>query len=72
MCKVKAPIPWGAGDSYISSFLTNYLSVEADESLTTENKITASLKKAADCGHSDSKDGALGWGMTSTRTGCLT
>ena len=63
VCKVKATVTMGAGDSYISSFLTNYLSVEADESLTTENKITASLKKAAEFAATVIvKDGALGVG----------
>lgn len=63
VCKVKATDTMGAGDSYISAFLTNYLSVEADESFTTENKITASLKKAAKFAATVVvKDGALGVG----------
>lgn len=63
VCKVKATDTMGAGDSYISAFLTNYLSVEADESLTTEDKITTSLKKAAEFAATVVvKDGALGVG----------
>lgn len=63
ICKVKAVDTMGAGDSYISAFLTNYLSVEADEPVTAENKITASLKKAAQFAASVVvKDGSLGVG----------
>ena len=53
----------GAGDSYISAFLMNYLSAEADESFTAEDKITASLKKAAEFAAAVVvKDGSLGVG----------
>ncbi|MCQ4665939.1 PfkB family carbohydrate kinase, partial [Extibacter muris] len=31
ICKGTAVDPMGAGDSYISAFLSNYLSAEADE-----------------------------------------
>lgn len=64
ICKVKATDTMGAGDSYISGFLTNYLSAEADESLTAENKIITSLKKAAEFAAAVVvKDGALGIGF---------
>ncbi len=52
----------GAGDSFISSFLTNYLSAGTDES-QTDDKITASLGKAAEYAATVVvKDGALGVG----------
>lgn len=60
---VKAKDTMGAGDSYISAFLMNYLSAEADESFTAEDKITASLKKAAEFAAAVVvKDGSLGVG----------
>ena len=53
----------GAGDSYISAFLTNYLLVEADESISTGDKINTSLEKAAEFAATVvMKDGALGIG----------
>lgn len=61
--KVKATDTMGAGDSFISAFLTNYLSVEADEPGTTENKITISLQKAAEFAATVVvKDGSIGVG----------
>ncbi len=60
--KVKVKDTMGAGDSFISSFLTNYLSAGADES-GAGDKITASLKKAAEYAATVVvKDGALGVG----------
>lgn len=62
VCRVKPKDTMGAGDSYISAFLTNYLSADADE-LKAGNKITASLKKAAEFAASVVvKDGSLGVG----------
>ena len=53
----------GAGDSYISAFLSNYLSVGADEPISAEDKITASLRKAAEfAAEVVVKDGSLGVG----------
>ena len=46
ICKVKPKDTMGAGDSYISAFLMNYLSAEADES-GADDKITWSLGEAA-------------------------
>lgn len=61
--RVKVKDTMGAGDSYISAFLMNYLSAEADESLTAEDKITTSLKKAAEFAAAVVvKDGSLGVG----------
>lgn len=61
--KVKPKDTMGAGDSYISAFLTNYLSVEADESLHTGDKIKKSLQKAAAFAATVVvKDGSLGVG----------
>lgn len=61
--KVRIKDTMGAGDSFISSFLMNYLSVEADESISAENKITATMKKAAEFASTVVvKDGALGVG----------
>lgn len=58
ICKVKATDTMGAGDSFISSFLMNYLSAEA------EDKITASLQKAAEFAATVVvKDGSLGIGF---------
>lgn len=63
VCRVKVKDTMGAGDSYISAFLTNYLSVETDESLSTEDKIAISLKRAAEFAATVVvKDGALGVG----------
>lgn len=63
VCKVKAIDTMGAGDAYISAFLTSYLSAGADEPLAAENKIKASLKKAAEFAAAIVvKDGALGVG----------
>jgi len=63
ICKVTAVDTMGAGDSYISAFLSNYLSAEADEPLSAEDKITISLKKAAEfAAEVVVKDGSLGVG----------
>lgn len=63
ICKVKATDTMGAGDSFISSFLTSYLSAEADASVSTENNITATLQKAAQFAATVVvKDGSLGVG----------
>ncbi|WP_270395835.1 PfkB family carbohydrate kinase [Mediterraneibacter massiliensis] len=63
ICRVKAKDTMGAGDSYISAFLTNYLLVEADESISTGDKINTSLEKAAEFAATVvMKDGALGIG----------
>lgn len=52
----------GAGDSFISAFLTNYLSAGTDGS-SAGDKITASLKKAAEyAALVVAKDGSLGVG----------
>lgn len=60
--KVKAKDTMGAGDSFISAFLMNYLSAGADES-EAGDKITASLGKAAEFAAAVVvKDGALGVG----------
>lgn len=62
ICRVKPKDTMGAGDSFISAFLTNYLSAGADES-GTGDKITASLKKAAEyAAVVVAKDGSLGVG----------
>lgn len=62
ICQVKPKDTMGAGDSYISAFLTNYLSAGADE-FKAEDKITASLKKAAEFAATVVvKDGSLGVG----------
>lgn len=61
--KVKATDTMGAGDSYTSAFLTNYLSAETDESLSAEDKINTSLRKAAEFAATVVvKDGSLGVG----------
>lgn len=61
--RVKAKDTMGAGDSFISAFLTNYLSAETDESLAAEDKITDSLQKAAEYAATVVvRDGALGIG----------
>ena len=53
----------GAGDSFISAFLTNYLSAGADESFTAEDKISDLLRKAAEYAAGVVvRDGALGIG----------
>ena len=63
ICKVKAIDTMGAGDSYISAFLSNYLSAGADEPISAEDKITASLRKAAEfAAEVVVKDGSLGVG----------
>lgn len=63
ICKVQPKDTMGAGDSYISSFLTNYLPVRADESMDTGNKIHDSLGKAAEFAATVvMKDGSLGVG----------
>lgn len=60
--QVKAKDTMGAGDSFISAFLMNYLSAGADES-EAGDKITASLKKGAEYAATVVvKDGALGVG----------
>lgn len=46
--QVKATDTMGAGDSFISAFLTNYLSVAADNPVSAEDKIKTSLQCAAD------------------------
>lgn len=62
VCRVKPKDTMGAGDSYISAFLTNYLSADADE-LKAGDKITASMKKAAEFAAAVVvKDGSLGVG----------
>lgn len=62
ICKVKPKDTMGAGDSFISAFITNYLSAEADE-LKAGDKITASLKNAAEYAATVVvKDGSLGVG----------
>lgn len=62
ICRVKPKDTMGAGDSFISAFLTNYLSAGADEP-GTGDKITASLKKAAEYAAAVvAKDGSLGVG----------
>lgn len=62
ICRVKPKDTMGAGDSYISSFLTNYLSAAADES-KADNKISTSLEKAAEFAATVVvKDGSLGVG----------
>lgn len=48
ICRVKAIDTMGAGDSFISAFLMNYLSAAADELGPAENKIKASLQCAAE------------------------
>lgn len=63
VCKVQATDTMGAGDAFISAFLTNYYSAEADGSENAEDKITTSLKKAAEFAATVVvKDGALGVG----------
>lgn len=60
---VKATDTMGAGDSFISAFLTNYLLAEADESMSANSKITTSLKAAnAYAATVVVKDGSLGVG----------
>lgn len=64
ICRVKAADTMGAGDSYISAFITSYLSAETDESVTAGNKIKSSLQKAAEYASAIVvKDGALGIGF---------
>lgn len=61
--KVKAKDTMGAGDSYISAFLTNYLSAETDEPITVDNKIKTAMQKASEFAASVVvKDGSLGIG----------
>ena len=61
--RVKARDTMGAGDSFISAFLTNYLSAGADESFTAEDKISDLLRKAAEYAAGVVvRDGALGIG----------
>lgn len=63
ICKVKVTDTMGAGDSYISAFLTSYLSAETDESIAAEDKIQLSLKRAAEYAATVVvKDGSLGVG----------
>lgn len=60
---VKPVDTMGAGDSYISAFLVNYLSPAADESLAGPNKIHSSLKRSAEYAATVvMKDGSLGVG----------
>lgn len=61
--EVKATDTMGAGDSFISAFLTNYLSVKTDESVIAGDKITISLKAASEyAAKVVVKDGSLGVG----------
>ena len=61
--KVKAIDTMGAGDSYISAFLMNYLQMKADESMKSENNIKQALEKAAEYAATIVvKEGALGIG----------
>lgn len=63
ICQVKATDTMGAGDSFISAFLVNYYSAEADELIPAENKITVALQKAAEFAATVVvKDGSLGVG----------
>lgn len=63
ICKVKPVDTMGAGDSYISAFILNYLSVEADELKKTENKIKSAMARAAEfAAEVIVKEGALGIG----------
>lgn len=63
ICRVKAKDTMGAGDSYIGAFIMNYLSAEADESLTAGDKITTSMRKASEFAATVVvKDGSLGVG----------
>ena len=53
----------GAGDSYISAFLMNYLQMKADESMKSGNNIKQALEKAAEYAATIVvKEGALGIG----------
>lgn len=63
-CKAEVKDTMGAGDSYISAFLTNYLSVaDADEFPFEDDKIQYSLSEAAKyAAQVVAKDGALGIG----------
>lgn len=62
ICRVKPKDTMGAGDSFISAFITNYLSAGTDGS-SAGDKITASLKKAAEyAALVVAKDGSLGVG----------
>ena len=61
--KVKAIDTMGAGDSYISAFLMNYLQMKADESMKSWNNIKQALEKAAEYAATIVvKEGALGIG----------
>lgn len=61
--KVKAIDTMGAGDSYISAFLMNYLQMKADESMKSGNNIKQALEKAAEYAATIVvKEGALGIG----------
>lgn len=61
--KVEATDTMGAGDAFISAFLTNYLSAETDESAIAGDKITISLKAASEyAAKVVVKDGSLGLG----------
>ena len=61
--KVKAIYTMGAGDSYISAFLMNYLQMKADESMKSGNNIKQALEKAAEYAATIVvKEGALGIG----------
>lgn len=63
ICKVEAIDTMGAGDSYISAFITNYLSVQADEPCDAENKIKYAMAKAAEFAAGVVvKEGSLGIG----------
>lgn len=62
ICRVRPKDTMGAGDSFISAFLMNYLSAGADGS-SAGDKITASLKEAAKYAAAVIvKDGSLGVG----------
>ena len=43
--KVKAIDTMGAGDSYISAFLMNYLQMKADESMKSGNNMKQALER---------------------------
>lgn len=63
ICKVTPVDTMGAGDSYISSFIMNYLSAQADESENVENKIKYAMAKAAEYAAGVvAKEGSLGIG----------
>lgn len=63
ICKVTPIDTMGAGDSYISAFITNYLSAQTDESENVENKIKYAMARAAEFAAGVVvKEGSLGIG----------